>query len=253
MALGGYRLILAFSLGFGERRASLCIIRLRPMRLHRVSPALDATKLGSSEGHCAFRCVDFSAGQRDIFGLLGRHVLLGFGITFACRLVIRFGATRFRQSLVCGDKFGFRRCQFLGGGFNITFEDPWPPFRLTSLERNWHRFNINLSERKYLWNSRCERVLLVRIAFLAANEQVGRRIDLAIVSPWNAVASQIGFCWNTVHPYVVGLEERTHPVVIDLLDRIELMVVAFCTVHRQAEEPFADVLYCLVQPNLPVE
>src|SRR5215212_10899066 len=143
MTLGEYRLIRAFSLGFGERSASLCTTHLSPMRLHCVGPTLNATKLSGSKSHCTFRCIHVSARKCEIACFLSRYILLSFfGVALARQMFIRDGSARFSQLLVGSDKFSLRQCQLLGCGFNIALNDPRPPFRLTSLERNWHWLDI---------------------------------------------------------------------------------------------------------------
>src|SRR5207253_11310188 len=52
---------------------------------------------------------------------------------------------------------------------------------------------------------------------------------------------------------LIRLKERAHLIEFNLPDGIIFMVVAFCAIDRQTQKTFADVLYGLLKPLVPIE
>ena len=120
-------------------------------------------------------------------------------------------------------------------------------------DRQIDRCNGQGSERQHFGHARFDRMRLVRLAGVAADVQVGRGVQVRVEDARQPVSFQIDLARHGVEPNLVRFEKRAQSIVVLLRDRIVLVVVAFCTVHRQPKEGLRRVLDGVVQPSRSIE
>ena len=102
-------------------------------------------------------------------------------------------------------------------------------------------------------NTRLHHMIRVRMPFVPAEEQVGRRIRGGVKDAHEAVPGRVGLPGQLVGAHLVRLEDGPHPVIIGLRNRVQHVVVTLCAPDGDAQERLGGVLECVLHPLLAAE
>ena len=132
-------------------------------------------------------------------------------------------------------------------------EHPRPALGLGCRFRERYRLDGELLERDHVGHARLDRLCRIGLRVLAPHEEIRGSIEQAVIDPRDAVLLEIAFPGHDIESHADRLEEGSHLVEVFLGDWIVFVVVALGAVHRQAQQPLADVLHRLVHPRRAVE
>ncbi len=202
---------------------------------------------------------DLLPNVRPLGGKVVAHERRRLGRRFFCgRLGSRLGRQFFRRHGL-GQLLSGRGQQLpIGGaGFSgrleVRLEHAGPQTGIVRRGRQRHGLDAKRVGGQERRHAGLQHPALVRIAVVAADVQVRRRVEIAVEHARDAVVLEIQLAAGHVGPHLVRLEHGPQPVVILLGDRVVLVVVALRAIERQAEHRLGRVLDRFIEPGRAIE
>ena len=125
--------------------------------------------------------------------------------------------------------------------------------RRRGFDRKVDRRHDERRRRKHCRHAGGQRLRTVGLLFVAAAEEVSRRIEMGIENRGQPIAFEVGLAGEHLHPHLVRLENRAEAVIVDLREGIELVVVAPCAIQRDTEKRLRGMFDRGIEPGRPVE